>query len=102
MSSIVVVAPTNSETASVRRHEGCSFSFTRAHHGSLHPNDASFVPGLISREAVSRAKELIREAVLSGLDDEVEFDKWFGAQVTRCSHRDPCGRLLPVVLFVRR
>jgi len=39
---------------------------------------------LISREAVSRAKGLIREAVLAALDDDVGFDKWFGAQVTRC------------------
>ncbi|CAM9223205.1 unnamed protein product, partial [Hapterophycus canaliculatus] len=46
--------------------------------------------GLISREAVSRAKELIREAVLSALDDEEAFDKWFGAQVTR-SRRDHAG-----------
>ncbi len=39
--------------------------------------------GLISRDAISRAKGLIREAVLAALEDEVEFDKWFGGQVTR-------------------
>lgn len=26
---------------------------------------------------------MIREALLAALDDEVAFDKWFGAQVTR-------------------
>lgn len=39
--------------------------------------------GLISRQAISRAKGLIRDAMLTALDDEVAFDKWFGAQVTR-------------------
>lgn len=32
---------------------------------------------------MSRAKGLIREALLTALDDDVAFDKWFGAQVTR-------------------
>lgn len=39
--------------------------------------------GLIAREAVSKGKEMIREAIRSALDDGDAFDRWFGAHVTR-------------------
>ncbi|CAM9668360.1 unnamed protein product [Ectocarpus sp. 13 AM-2016] len=51
--------------------------------------------GLISREAVSKAKGLVREALLSALEDDVAFDRWFGAQVTR-SRRDHSGYPVPM------
>ncbi|CAM9270904.1 unnamed protein product [Ascophyllum nodosum] len=51
--------------------------------------------GLISREAVSRAREMIREAVLSALDDDDDFDRWFGEHVTR-SRRDHTGYPVPM------
>ncbi|CAB1099265.1 unnamed protein product [Ectocarpus sp. CCAP 1310/34] len=51
--------------------------------------------GLISREAVSKAKGLVREALLSALDDDVAFDRWFGAQVTR-SRRDHSSYPVPM------
>lgn len=39
--------------------------------------------GLIARDAVLRAKGMLREALLAALDDEEAFDTWFGGHVTR-------------------
>lgn len=55
--------------------------------------------GLISRQAISRAKGLIREALLTALDDDTAFDKWFGAQVTRSVHWSEYVCMSMVVIF---
>ena len=53
-------------------------------------------PGLITAAAISKAKDMIRSALLSALDDEHYFNDWFGAYVTqsrrdhRCVYKRTC------------
>lgn len=63
------------------------------------PHSQHAPSGLISKEAVARAKGLVREALLTVLDDDVAFDRWFGAQVTRWVSKEN-GVVVVVVVVV--
>ncbi|KAG5192698.1 cupin superfamily protein [Tribonema minus] len=52
-------------------------------------------PGQIQRGAIDRAREAVRSAVVTALNDEHFFADWFGAYVTK-SRRDHTGYPVPL------